>query len=114
MSNFKCNQVTRTVTMNLPEEITLREKVRNDFSVLFNDKTGETRIQTNERQSMPVALLKMDFSKTDFMSRAAADELLCQATRLSCRTVCENLRDDLRRMLEVVSRKHPSNKIHIS
>lgn len=108
MSIYTHNKGTRIVTMNLPEEIHGRDKVRSDFGLLYNDEISKTRFRINEEESMSVSLLKLDFHRMQFISRAAADEILCQLERLSCRVELNNIREHIHQMLHVVLKKHPN------
>ena len=113
MSTFTHDKKTRILTMSLPKEIPSRNKVRNDFSLLDKDETGESRFHINNEQTIPVALLKMDFQKTQFMSRGAADEIIVQIKNLTCWIEFHNLSSDLRIMMQVVLKKHSVNNLNL-
>lgn len=111
MSIYTHNKGTRVVIMNLPEEIHKRQKVRNDFSLLYNDEIGKTRFHINSEGSIPVSHLKLDFHRMKYISRAAADEILCQMERLSCIIELNNIRENINQTLQAVLKKHPNTNL---
>lgn len=110
---YSHDKTTNSLKIILPKEIHGRKKIRRDLSLLRINNQSETRFHINSEQSLPVKLIKIEFHRVEFISRAACDELLCQIERLSCDAVCENLKEDHRQMLLVVLKKHPNLNINL-
>ena len=106
MSIFTINKNEQRVTMILPKEGKSRDKIRRDFSMIRKDERNKTRFHMNSEDSFIIKELEIKFNRTEFISRAAADEILCQTDMLTTKLKFKELSGDISKMMAAVRKTH--------
>ena len=104
------NYMVRTrhacLTVFCLKNIAFRDSVKTLFGRFVSTDSGCIYTPEEEDAKLPVDMVSLDLRYVEFVSRAAMDEILCQADRIGCPVKLIHCKQDIRKLYHAVRKTH--------